>query len=118
MTTAAPVSAAYPVKFGQGFIATPCDEPKAHPWEIISAPQELILEPGEFVIESRRGCWRICRLTGRTRRMGHWRGVTVETFDVDTVVRDLPDGTPSIWGIRGKRFAGTWAIGYGALAEA
>lgn len=110
-------TAAYPVKGGRGFIATPADDRKAAGWDLVTAPQELILEPGEFVIESRLGARRICRLTGRRRWIGSWLAVTVETFDVDTVVRELPDGTPALWGVRGERFPGTWVINESALAD-
>jgi hypothetical protein len=111
--TASPAS---PVKAGRGFGAVPCGDHRAMPWDIITA-QELLLEPGEFVIASRLGLRRICRLTGRTRRLGSWLAVTVDTFDVETVVRSLPDGTPALWGIRGDRFPGTWAISLQALAD-
>jgi hypothetical protein len=105
-----------PVKTGHGFSAFPCDDLNCF-WNIIPAPQELILEEGEFVIESRLGSRRICKLTGRTRRLrADWRALTVQTFDVETVVRCLPDGTPSLWGVRGEAFSGTFAIGTGALA--
>lgn len=114
MTTTA--AYASPVKTGRGFCAVACDDLKCY-WDIIAAPQELILEEGEFVIESRLGSRRICKLTGRTRQLrADWKALTVQTFDIDTVVRDLPDGTPSIWGVRGEAFTGTWAIGTGALA--
>jgi hypothetical protein len=112
--TASPTS---PVKTGRGFGAVPCDDHRAMPWDIIATPQELLMEPGDFVIASRLGLRRICRLTGRTRRLGSWQAVTVETFDVATVVRPLPDGTPALWGIRGDRFPGTWAISSQALAD-
>lgn len=111
------VLTASPVKAGQGFGAVPCEAARAMPWDIIATPQELLLEPGEFVIASRLGLRRICRLTGRTRRFGTWLATTVETFDVATVVRELPDGTPALWGIRGDRFPGTWAISSQALAD-
>jgi hypothetical protein len=110
-------SSASPVKTGRGFCASPCDDSHALPWDIIATPQELILEAGEFVIASRLGLRRICRLTGRTRWIGSWRAITVETFDVETVVRPLADGTPALWGIRGDRFPGTWAISSQALAD-
>jgi hypothetical protein len=112
--TASPDS---PVKAGRGFGATPCDDLKSWPWDIIVTPQELILEAGEFVIASRLGTRRICRLTGRTRRLGSWLAMTIETFDVETVVRPLADGSPALWGIRGDRFPGTWAINSQALAD-
>jgi hypothetical protein len=114
-TTLAPTAS--PVKTGRGFGAVPCDDHRAMPWDIITAPQELLLEPGEFVIASRLGMRRICRLTGRTRRLGSWMAATIETFDVETVVRPLADGSPALWGIRGDRFPGTWAINSQALAD-
>lgn len=115
MTTATATATAYPVKT-YGFGATPCDDNRSMPWDIVACPQDLILEDGEFVIESVKGARRICRLTGRTRWMSRsWLALTVETFDIDTVVRNLPDGTPAMWGVRGQRIAGTWAINRNAL---
>jgi hypothetical protein len=110
-------TAACPVHtLGRRFSASPCDEPRSASWDIVPAPQDFILEDGEFVIESFRGVRRICRLTGRQRWIrSDWRAATIETFDVETVVRNLPDGTPSIWGVRGERIAGTWAINTAAL---
>jgi len=108
------MTASCPVKTTAGFVASPCDYRSA-PWDIIPCPQELLLNDGEFVIESRLGARRICTLTGNTRRLSYWRAATINTFDVDTVVRELPDGTPALWGVRGERFTGTWAINLSAL---
>jgi len=107
---------ASPVKTNGGFSAHPCDDLQEW-WEIVEAPQELLLEESEFVIVSRLGMRRICKLTGNTRRMGSWRAATITTFDVDTVVRPLEDGTPAMWGVRGEKFAGTWAITLLALSD-
>jgi hypothetical protein len=108
-------TAALPVKAGQGFVATPT-EGKGAMWDLIPTPQYILLEEGEFVLRGYHGQLRIARLTGRTRRMSaSWVAATATTFDVDTVVRDLPDGTPALWGVRGEGFGGTWAINQKAL---
>ena len=105
-----------PVKTYGAFSARPCDDLQDW-WQIVEAPQELILKEGEFVITSRLGQRRICKLTGNTRRLGSWRAATITTFDVDTVVKPLEDGTPAMWGVRGEKFAGTWAISLLALSD-
>jgi hypothetical protein len=113
-TTTEPV-----VHYGQGYCAMPCLNKTCIAWDIIVPPQELILEPGEFVIQSVKGLRYICTLTGRQRWIkSNWRAVTIHVHDVDTVVRPLADGTPALWGVRGQRQPGTWAINRKALTEA
>jgi hypothetical protein len=107
------------VHYGQGYCATPCLDNTCIAWDIIVPPQELILEPGEFVIQSVKGLRYICTLTGRQRWINsNWRAVTIHVHDVDTVVRPLADGSPALWGVRGQRRSGTWAINRRALTEA
>lgn len=107
------------VRYGQGFAASPCDDSSRAVWDIIVPPQELILEPGEFVIMGNHGQRLICTMTGRQRWIrSDWRAVTIHVHDVDTVVRPLADGSPALWGVRGQRQPGTWAINRRALTEA
>lgn len=67
--------------------------------------REIRLDDGEFVVESYHGYRTIGRLTGRTRQFFGMACPTIERFEIDTVVID-----DAIWGVRGARIAGTYAI--------
>lgn len=106
------------VQYGKGFCAIPCDDPK-YSWDIVVPPQEIILEDGEFVIVGNHGQRLICTLTGRQRWINStWRAVTIHTYEIETVTRPLADGSAALWGIRGERNLGTWAIHRKALTVA
>jgi hypothetical protein len=72
---------------------------------VIDTPQELRLEPGEFVLVCHNGYRTVGVLTGRTRRFWDISCPTLERYEVDTVVID-----GAIWGVRGARLPGTYAV--------
>jgi hypothetical protein len=75
---------------------------------VIATPQELLPDPGMFVITDGNSYRTFGKLTGRTTCRWAMRVPTVERFEVETVVIEDVDGNSAIWGIPGKRIAGTY----------
>ena len=74
----------------------------AESWDIVPA--------GWFVVQSPMGIRSYCRFTGRTSRHWHMACPTVERYDIDTVVRERPDGVHALFGEAGERIPGMWAV--------
>jgi hypothetical protein len=96
----------------EGFEAIPCDREMPRCWYSIKVrpAQEILLEDGEFMVEGSKGNRLIGRFTGRTRYIPYYkeRFVTLELYDIDTVVEYVGD-LPVIVGRRGERIpGGTW----------
>ena len=98
-----------------GFTANPCDKaPDGRKrgwwgwWDILAtAPHDICLEAGEFVLEGNNGVRLIGCPTGRTRWFGSTLTATFNVFEIDTVVEMVGD-LPVIVGRRGNRLPGTW----------
>jgi hypothetical protein len=74
---------------------------------VITTPTELLPDPGMFVMVSYNSYRTFGKLTGRTTQRWGMRVPTIERYEVETVVITEDDGTPAIYGIPGKRIAGT-----------
>lgn len=75
---------------------------------VVATPSELLPDPGMFVLVSYNGLRSFGKLTGRTTTRWAMTVPTVERFDVETVVIEREDGVSAIYGIPGKRIAGTF----------
>lgn len=70
--------------------------------QVIPTPDYILAQSGEMVARApRTGQMFIVRRSGRRLACGR---VSVDIFDVDTVVREV-DGRPSVVGVRGQRIA-------------
>jgi hypothetical protein len=108
---------AIPVITTKGYCLSSTDRSDRVLWDIIDAPQYIILGDGEFMVSGPHNRMRIATLTGRERRMtATWQAVTVNLWEVDTVVKYAENGDPSLWGIKGDIIPGTWAMNKGAMA--
>lgn len=68
--------------------------------QIITAPEYILCEAGDFVARApRTGMMYIVRRSGRSLACAN---LSVDVFDIDTVVREI-DGRPSAVGVRGAR---------------
>jgi hypothetical protein len=78
---------------------------------VIDTPQELIAPDGVQVVRyANTGARQFIRPTGRSVTRQGFRCPTFDRFEVDTVVRD-----GAIWGVPGKRIAGTVAAFPGCI---
>jgi hypothetical protein len=105
--TLIPVDVSSKIKLEQGFVIAPIDNP-CNILDIKNPPQYILLGENEWFASNRHGHNFIFCLTGRTRKFQGGRVVTVEVFDIQTVVKPLKDGTPALWGVRGDRIDGVW----------
>lgn len=72
----------------------------------VAYDQAIILEDGEFLVRFlNTGAQFIARFNDRTRVFFGIDCPTFDRFTIDTVVRD-----GALWGVRGERIAGTWAV--------
>ena len=69
---------------------------------VIATPQELLPEPGMFVLESFTGYRTFAQLTGKTRMAWGMACPTLRRFEIETVVID-----GAIWGKAGNPIMGT-----------
>lgn len=68
--------------------------------------QAIVLEDGEFVVESEATGYRtICAPTGRTRQFWHEDCPTFTRYEIETYA----DEVGTIWGRRSTRLLGTFA---------
>lgn len=71
----------------------------------VTETNDIRLADAEFVIECRYGYRTIGVLTGQTRKFWGMNCPTIERFEIETTVIDA-----AIWGVRGARIAGTFAV--------
>jgi hypothetical protein len=110
------VEPAAAVATNKGYVIAPIEN-SGWMLSIAPAPQHILLGFHEhFATCPRTGRNVIFKLTGRTRRFKGFRVVTLEVFDIDTVVRPLADGSPALWGVKGERLPGIWFTCLAALA--
>jgi hypothetical protein len=112
--TLIPVDVTAKVKVNQGFVIAPIDN-WCNVHDIKTPPQYILLGENEWFCQNQRGHNYIFKLTGRTRRFKGFRVVTVEMYDIETIVNPLEDGTPALWGVRGNRLDGVWYTNLSAL---
>jgi hypothetical protein len=96
---------------GMRFTAQPCEGKTRAWWEVLPRPeQDICLEDGEFQLTGPYGQRMIGRFTGRRRWVNNntCHAVTIEVFDIDTVV-EMVGELPVMVGRRGERLeGGTW----------